>query len=299
MKNEKTLILVTHGVMIKEFNQDTNSLEYTYFDKEFTKCKTRLLNRVNKIENLKNKVIVKDITWSEFMDPILEKMKEKYEMGAKNQKKSFLFKKSVPGWSGVKSFLFDCFGYPIMYLLYKENNKPLFEKVNEKFLDELKRHAAELGGNVNLVIFAHSLGAIITYYFLSYLQESRNIASFKETKTPLERGETLRFLYTSGNPLPLVTVLLSNPKFGKPIEVNKWVNFYNKNDYLAYPIGVINEEYAKRSENARKNTYPMIIDKEVFSGGILRGWGPMSHACYFSDKKIIRTIVEDLQKFYA
>ncbi len=299
MNNEKTLILVTHGVMIKEFNQDTNDLEYTYFDQEFAKCKNKLLKQVNKIEYLKDKVVVKDLKWSEFMDPTLEELKEKYEMGARNQKKSIFFKKSVPGWSGVKSFLFDCFGYPIMYLLYKENNESLFEKVNTKFLDELKKHASELGGNVNLIMFAHSLGAIITYYFLSYLQDSRNTASFKETKTPLERGETLRFLYTLGNPLPLVTLLFSNPKFGKPIEVNKWVNFYNKSDYIAYPIGVINEEYAKRCENARKNEYPMIIDKEVFSGGILKGWNPMSHACYFSDRNIIKAIVDDLQKFYA
>ena len=299
MKNEKTLILVTHGIMIKEFNHYTNNLEYTYFDQEFTKCKNKLLKKVNKIEYLQDKVIVKDLKWSEFMDPTLEELKEKYEMVARNQIKSIFFKKSVPGWSGVRSFLFDCFGYPIMYLLYKEKNETMFEKVNTKILNELRKHASELGENANLIIFAHSLGAIIIYYFLSHLQDSRNTTSFKETKTPLERGETLRFLYTCGNPLPLVTVLFSNPKFGKPPEVNKWVNFYNKNDYIAYPVGVINEEYAERCENARKNIYPMILDKEVFAGGILRGWNPMSHACYYSNKKIIKTIVDDLQEFYT
>jgi len=299
MNNEKTLILVTHGVMIKEHNWDTDSLEYRCFDNEFTKCKDKMLNKINKIEYLKGKVIIKDLKWSEFMDPTLEKLKEKYELGAKNHKKSYFFRKSIPGWSGLRLFLFDCFGYPIIYLLYKENNESLFEKINEKFLDELRKYAENLGENANLIIFAHSLGAIITYYFLTYLQESRKTPSFDESRTPLERGETLKFLYTSDNPLPFVSVLLTNPKFGKPIEVNKWVNFYNKNDYIAYPIGVFNEEYAKRSDNARKNKYPMIIDKKVFSGGILKGWNSMSHTCYFSDKKIIKTIVEDLQELYS
>ncbi|MHA1259596.1 MAG: hypothetical protein ACTSRO_08150, partial [Candidatus Heimdallarchaeaceae archaeon] len=137
----------------------------------------------------------------------------------------------------------------------------------QKFKEELKKQAQEVGENAHLCFIAHSLGTVIANNFLFDLQyclETKDLSDCADT--PLERGVTLKFFFTFGSPLALWTIRHGPPTFGTPIKVETWINFYNRSDVIAYPLGNLNEEYRKIRCNGEKGIKPKLIDKKVWSG---------------------------------
>lgn len=181
----------------------------------------------------------------------------------------------------------------------------IYDQVHKTIARRFGELAISAGPKAPLCIIAHSLGTVIMSNYLYDLQfdaakGGRLIgASVKEemSATPLERGETLAFLYTLGSPLALwglgyddfgLPITCPSPKLGEhhPQIRGEWVNFYDQDDILGYPLKSINRAYRKAVK----------ADRVVNAGGILSSWNPMSHMAYWFDADIILPIAQTLAR---
>ena len=114
-------------------------------------------------------------------------------------------------------------------------------------------------------------------------------------RSPLERGETLTLLYTLGSPIALWS--LRYPKFGQPIPfpprrlgrhhpdlAARWVNVYDPDDVIGYPLRELNAAYRRA----------VAQDRPVSAGSIWTGWTPLSHVGYWDNARLAASIASDL-----
>ncbi len=212
-------------------------------------------------------------------------------------------------WTAMRRFMVEFAADAIAYQpMPSERN--VYADVHGVFADALSNVARRAGPDVPLVVIAHSLGTVIASNYFYDLQESPKRASAKRPDlvpksvrakigdTPLERGETLSWLFTMGSPIGLWSLRYENPDFGVPIRVPSeafteehrelrcgWVNLYDEDDVIAYPL---------------KDLYPGAIleDAQVNVGNLLSSWNPLSHGGYWTDADVTDRIAGDLADFW-
>ena len=167
-----------------------------------------------------------------------------------------------------------------------------YEKVHETLGKSLKVLAKDAGEDAPLCVISHSLGSVIASNYFYDLQMKKGNAS---ALSPLEKGDTLTLFYTLGTTLPLWSLRYYN--FNRPINIpskelknyypglkGEWINFYDKNDILGYPLKDVSESYHAAVDE----------DRKVNVGGIFTGWNPLSHIRYFTDNDVVDPIVDGL-----
>ena len=167
-----------------------------------------------------------------------------------------------------------------------------YERVHAMIGESLNFLANEAGDDAPLCVISHSLGSVIASNYFYDLQKEKSDA-FKES--PLEKGKTLTLFYTLGTTLPLWSLRYYN--FNRPINIpskelqnyhpglkGEWINFYDKDDVLGYPLKDISENYDIAVDE----------DRKVNVGGLFTSWNPLSHIKYFKDKDVIEPIVDGL-----
>ena len=165
-----------------------------------------------------------------------------------------------------------------------------YESIHDKIRVVLKELAAEAGKDAPLVVIAHSLGTVIMSNFIN-----SDLWHLK-SKTSLEKGKSLKALYTMGSPLALYSLRYQSyidkkgnevpMPFGAPVKVDTWKNFYDKNDLVAYPLSNLNPLFKKCG----------VEDVVVDVGGLLTKWNAASHVGYWTSPDVIDQIVKDLLK---
>jgi hypothetical protein len=101
--------------------------------------------------------------------------------------------------------------------------------------------------------------------------------------------------FNLGSPLALWSLRYRD--FGKPIQVPSphlgthfpkakggWINFYDQDDVIGYPLRTINPAY----KSAVKE------DRAVNVGGLLSSWNPTAHTEYWTDSDVLGPIAEEL-----
>jgi hypothetical protein len=145
-----------------------------------------------------------------------------------------------------------------------------------------------------LCVIAHSLGTVIASDHFYDLQQAGRKKQKPKSSTPLQRGETLTWFYTLGSPIALWMVRY--PKFDAPVELvgrdrgsaeskaAQWVNFYDPDDIVAYPLRTLNKHYSHAVDS----------DRAVRVGLPGLAGTPVSHVAYFNSRKIMRPIAQRL-----
>ncbi len=178
-----------------------------------------------------------------------------------------------------------------------------YDRIHAELAAALKRLAAKAGPDAPLCVIAHSLGTVIASNFLYDLQQdaSRNLISDSVRgtmgDTPLERGETFASFYTLGSPIALWS--LRYPNGGVPVAVpspqlahhcpalaaaGEWINFYDPDDVIAYPLKRLNAAYGT----------VVTEDRAVNVGSWLTCWNPFSHEGYWTDRAVTDAIAAGL-----
>ena len=178
----------------------------------------------------------------------------------------------------------------------------IYDGIHEKFAEILNGLATEAGQKAPLCVIAHSLGSVIaSNYFYDLQHPERSLIARNVKKrignTPLERGKTFALFYTLGSPIAMWS--LRYPNFGVPIEVpspglskhypdlaGEWVNYYDEDDVIAYPLKTLNEAYRKAIK----------ADREINAGGLLSSWNPVSHLGYWTDNDVTQPIARELAR---
>jgi len=190
------------------------------------------------------------------------------------------------------------------------SERNVYADVHAVFADALANVVKRAGPDLPLVVIAHSLGTVIASNYLYDLQESAKRLAAGRTDlvpkrvrerigdTPLERGDTLAWLFTMGSPIGIWSLRYENPDFGVPIRVPApafarsrpgircgWVNLYDEDDVIGYPL---------------KGLYPdaILADVRVNVGNLLSSWNPLSHNAYWTDGDVTDRIAGDLADFW-
>lgn len=180
------------------------------------------------------------------------------------------------------------------------SDRTAYDAIHTRVATALCRLAERAGPRAPLCIIAHSLGTVIASNYLYDLAKSRNSFLSSSVRscingTPLERGETLSLFYTLGSPIALWS--LRYPSFGDPIRFpvrklsqhhpglqSRWVNFYDPDDVIGYPLKPLNAKYRA----------VVTEDRPVNVGSWLTSWNPLSHVGYWTDSKIAEAIGDGL-----
>jgi hypothetical protein len=142
-----------------------------------------------------------------------------------------------------------------------------------------------------LIILAHSLGGHVISNYIWDVQEadSGELSAF-------ERMNTLSGIITFGCNIPLFTFAYDKvepikfPPSTLPDHLRtkaKWLNFYDPDDILAYPLKAIN---ADCNETVAE-------DIAINVGGLFSSWNPMSHSAYWTDNSFTKPVSNFIASF--
>lgn len=206
----------------------------------------------------------------------------------------------------LRRFMIDFAADAIAYQPTPHDQK-IYDGVHQKVAEAIKELGETAGPKAPLCVIAHSLGTVIASNYIYDLEAGTRKPKLLRAirgmmgKTPLDRGETLSALYTLGSPIALWSLRYKDPLFGTPISVpsprlakyypklkGEWLNFYDEDDVIGYPLKNINAAYKKA----------VTEDRAVNIGGILTSWNPASHVDYWEDDDITEPIAESLARIW-
>lgn len=221
------------------------------------------------------------------------------------------------GYKTLRKMVIYTFGDAIAYLqrAHWQEEGDVYDKVHKLVHTKAVELREEIGGDKPLVVVAHSLGTIIMSNYIWDEQHYKEDGSLGLGGNAFEGMKTLAGMYTFGTNIALVS-LAYNPvesiKFPpddlqehfpntSPEAVKKaaqWLNFYDKDDILGYPLKSIlgywnNPAVADKPE---VNTYADAVteDYQIDAGHLLQRWNPWSHTGYWTDKKFINPVAQSI-----
>ncbi|WP_223668876.1 hypothetical protein [Kangiella shandongensis] len=203
-------------------------------------------------------------------------------------------------YTSVRQLFVDFMNLALAY--NNSSDSGLYQAIHNRIADSMKKLSAHRhvdADNTPVVLLAHSFGSVIMSH---YIQDLRNAGAGNEkvsNMTCVERFETLAGLITFGSPLAIydsLTERLPAPieKTGHKLDPElkaraKWLNFYDKDDIVAYPMKSISDDYEK----------VVSADHEINVGSAATSWNPACHTGYWEDKDFYRPVANYLGEMRA
>lgn len=214
-------------------------------------------------------------------------------------KEQILFEKMVLenrlDYKGLRKFVVHNIGDVIAYQQVEAGSHN-YGRVHEFVGEKLHEISQEAGDDSPLCVVSHSLGSVVAsnyFYDLQFKQDQ--VRSIVSRSSPLEKGDTLALFYTMGTTLPLWSLRYHN--FSRPVNIpskelqryypglkGEWINFFDTDDVLGYPLKDVDENYNKAVNE----------DRQIHIKGLLTGWNPLCHNGYFTNRDIIEAVVKGL-----
>ena len=192
-------------------------------------------------------------------------------------------------WAKLRKFFINAFGTVSAYGSAVDRPGSLYQAIHGMVNESLKGLREKLGDQDKpLLVIAHSFGSVIMSDYIWDRQTGRDQARLGTN--PFERMETLSGMVTLGSSIPLSTVTCDKiaaiefPPPGLPAALMskaKWLNLYDSDDVLGWPLRQLSESYAKVVSE----------DIEVSVGNILTSWNPTNHSAYWTDDSVIKPIL--------
>jgi hypothetical protein len=173
-------------------------------------------------------------------------------------------------------------------------------------VDDTLDRLAERAPGAPLCVIAHSLGSVIAsdhfydlqrhFYDLQPQGDQRQEATVRTAAPSPGDRLPLTFFYTLGSPIALWRIryrtfdrpvrLVSTDYFAHAAAAKtaQWINFYDPDDFIAYPLKPLSPQY-----DAAVNE-----DRPVHVGPPILGSTPLSHVAYFNSRRIMRAIADQL-----
>lgn len=233
-------------------------------------------------------VVMRTVYWAPVMQAVEDELWQRMEQGG------------TLHYPDARRFLVDFLADAVAYQPTGDDRRA-YDGIHAVFARTLSTLAADAGPDAPLCVIAHSLGTIIASNYIYDLQmDPRKPLISDEVRefmgdTPLEQGHTLALLYTLGSPIALWS--LRYREFGRPIAVpapqlsaihptvtGEWVNYYDQDDVIGFPLKTLNDRYAQM----------VTRDAQVNAGSLLESWNPLSHFGYLTDRDVVEPIAMKL-----
>ncbi|MCM0084279.1 hypothetical protein L4X63_22090 [Geomonas sp. Red32] len=189
-------------------------------------------------------------------------------------------------WAKLRKFFINAFGNITAYQTAHDRPDSIYYRIHDQVHAALVALYEKLGGEDRpLVVIAHSLGSVIMSNYIWDRQKGKDVDRYGAS--PFERMETLAGLVTLGTNIPFFTmtespvVSIEFPPNTLPEKVRrraKWLNLYDSDDVLGWPLKPLSPSYADAVSE----------DIEVSVGNILTAWNPANHAAYWTDDEVIK-----------
>lgn len=169
---------------------------------------------------------------------------------------------------------------------------------------QIRQGWPETAPDVPLMIVAHSLGCHIISNYIWDIQKNQATVI---PPSAFERMESLSGICTFGCNIPLFTFAYKGLKpidFPPPQlanyfphylaesrirEVARWINYYDPDDILGYPLKQISNEYDQ----------VVSADVAINVGNLLVSWNPGSHVAYWEDENLTKPIAKQISDLLA
>jgi len=197
-------------------------------------------------------------------------------------------------WITLRRFMISAFGDASAYRKTNDPNNSAYHDIHEK----VRAVIADLddGTDTPLMVMAHSLGGHIMSNYIYDIQQGRSIV----TPGPgtFQQMKTLAGMITFGCNIPFFTLAYRKADIHPihfpgdtltPAQKNmaRWLNFYDPDDVLGYPLKAINQRYAQVVSD----------DIPINVGGIFSNWNPMAHQKYWTDNDFTKPVTRFIQGF--
>jgi len=231
-----------------------------------------------------NLIAWRSIYWADILIP----QQRKYFQDAK--------RKGDLDYNFFRQFIINALGDATAYQQVKSSANTTYEDIHTRVaigITRLNDATKNPNGSNSTpqIIIAHSLGGHIMSNYIWDMQKGHTTGS-----NGFERMETLAGFVTFGCNIPLFTFAYSKvvpidfpAKQLPPSTKNKarWLNFYDPDDILGYPLRPINAAY--------KNV--VSEDKAINVGGFLTSWNPASHGKYWTDNDFTKPVSRFIASF--
>jgi hypothetical protein len=191
------------------------------------------------------------------------------------------------GWVKVRQFIINVLADALAYQRDPEKDEDMYKRIHGRFRDHLAQLRTSLGDQDKpLIVIAHSLGSVIAS---NYTWDAQSWNKYSLGDNPFERMETLASLVTFGSNIPLFTLALPDPKAIEfpPAQLHanlkvaaKWLNFYDPDDVLGYPLKPLSPSYKQAVSE----------DIKVDAGNWLTSWNPIAHTEYWTDNDFTKPV---------
>jgi len=199
-------------------------------------------------------------------------------------------------YPNLRELFVDYLGTSLAYR--PQSGYPMYPALHARIKQQLARLASHRridSQQTPLVVLAHSFGSVILSNYIYDLQiEQARIGGLVPGLSAFEQFHTLAGFITFGSPM---AVYANQPgDFNRAIRVVgagvpvamkeqiKWLNFYDKDDIIAYPLKGINEAYAQA----------VTEDIEINVGSAATSWNPGCHNGYWEDPDFVRPVARYL-----
>lgn len=177
----------------------------------------------------------------------------------------------------LRRFIISHFGDALAYQRVPVPGADVYTLMHARIRAHLAALREQMGGDRPVVVLAHSLGStIVSNYAWDEQQHPSPGAS------AVEQMRTLAGIVSFGSNIPLFTLGLPEVvaiRFpgdlldARVAAAAKWLNFYDPDDVLAFPLRPLSPSYAAA----------VAADVEINAGGLLASWNPLSHDQYWTD----------------
>ncbi|AFY32629.1 hypothetical protein [Calothrix sp. PCC 7507] len=193
-------------------------------------------------------------------------------------------------WQDLRKFML--FGFSDVSTLEHRatDDGSVYKKIQKIIIYSLQVARKELEtNNIPIVIVAHSLGCQVISNYLWDAQNNKGIwqtgsldyPDFKSEQEDFLKLKSLKYLFTTGCNIPLFVAGFADIKaIPKPNADFKWLNYYDKDDVLGWPLKPLSPSYDLVVEQ----------DIEIDSGNIWQSWNPQSHDGYWTDEEFINPL---------
>lgn len=214
-------------------------------------------------------------------------------------------KKGEIDWIKLRKFLLFGFGDAAGLENGKEQKGSVYELAQIEIAKTLHKALIDLDDpKKKVILIGQSLGCqVISNYIWDAQQATdkvrygiwKNIAEYlpeigelPPDKQQFVRLQSLHRLYTTGCNIPIFVAAHAKEQIlpiSSPNPGFRWVNYYDPDDVLGWPLGPLSDEYDS-----------LVRDFAINAGNpFTKGWNPMSHGEYWTDSDVLKPLVRDIE----
>lgn len=215
-------------------------------------------------------------------------------------------------WDGLRQFLLFGFADAAGLESSKDGKNSDYWLAQVEIAKELFRAREAMKGDGPVLVLAQSLGGqVVSCYFWDANRKSPGTGIWSDIQAAAKditkgraltdeeirflRGSHLEVFFTTGCNIPVFVAAHAKDEI-LPIRPNdgfRWVNYFDRDDVLGWPLADLSEEYRK-----------VVVDKAINAGGgvfnwVVKSWNPMSHTQYWADDDVLDPLEAELRAMLA